>query len=221
MNQHASIVPDQRRRILDAAERCFVRSGFHRATMQDVAAEAAMSAGNIYRYFPSKDAIIAGLTARDRAEIANSFGALEGSADPFGQFVALGRRHIVEDPREKAVFLLDLWAESARNPAIAEIARECEDEVRGWIAGFVRHLIARKDAPADLNVRAVVDLLLCMGDGLLARRAREPGFDASSHMDHLVDVLRLACAGQIPSLLGNGPSSDAMAQNALSTGAAP
>ena len=219
MNQHAVLAPDHRTRILDAAERCFVRSGFHRATMQDVAAEAAMSAGNIYRYFPSKDAIIAGLTARDRAEMARSFGALEGSIDPFGQFVALGRKHIVEDPREKAVFLLDLWAESARNPAIAEIARECEDEVRGWIAGFVTHLVARKEAPANLDVPALVDLLLCMGDGLLARRAREPGFDPSSHMDHLVDVLRLACAGQIPSLLRNESSSNIGALSAISTGA--
>ena len=33
----------RRARILDAAERCFVRAGFHRTTMQDVAAEAAMS----------------------------------------------------------------------------------------------------------------------------------------------------------------------------------
>jgi TetR/AcrR family transcriptional regulator, repressor for uid operon len=46
---------DRRTRILDAAETCFVRSGFHRTTMQDVAAEAGMSAGNLYRYFPSKE----------------------------------------------------------------------------------------------------------------------------------------------------------------------
>ncbi|KMO34447.1 TetR family transcriptional regulator, partial [Methylobacterium tarhaniae] len=44
---------ERRTRILDAAEACFVRDGFHRATMHDVAAEASMSPGNLYRYFPS------------------------------------------------------------------------------------------------------------------------------------------------------------------------
>ena len=50
---------ERRARILDAAERCFVRSGFHRTTMQDVAAEAKMSPGNLYRYFPSKGELFA------------------------------------------------------------------------------------------------------------------------------------------------------------------
>jgi AcrR family transcriptional regulator len=63
-------------RILDAAERCFVRSGFHRTTMQDIAAEAKMSPGNLYRYFQSKDALVAGITERDRAEIAGDFANL-------------------------------------------------------------------------------------------------------------------------------------------------
>ena len=59
---------ERRARILDAAERCFVRSGFHRTTMQDVAAEAKMSPGNLYRYFPSKDSIAAGCAELGRAE---------------------------------------------------------------------------------------------------------------------------------------------------------
>ena len=49
---------DRPAQILAAAERCFARSGFHRATMQDVAREAGMSPGNLYRYFPSKAALI-------------------------------------------------------------------------------------------------------------------------------------------------------------------
>src|ERR671912_2252537 len=69
--------PDRRARILDAAEHCFVRSGFHRTTMQDVAAEAGMSPGNLYRYFPSKDAIVAGLSERDRSRVAQDFDAFD------------------------------------------------------------------------------------------------------------------------------------------------
>ena len=68
-------------RILDAAERCFVRAGFHRTTMQDVAAEAGMSAGNLYRYFASKDALVAGLAERDRTAMAKDFDILASADD--------------------------------------------------------------------------------------------------------------------------------------------
>src|SRR4051794_33106666 len=73
---------DRRARILDAAERCFVRTGFHRATMQEIATEAGMSPGNLYRYFPSKDAMVEGLAGRDRADIARDFERF-GDGDDF------------------------------------------------------------------------------------------------------------------------------------------
>src|ERR671921_2087458 len=87
----ADPVTDRQGRILDAAERCFVRSGFHRTTMQDVAAEAGMSPGNLYRYFPSKDAIVAGLSERDRARVTADFAEIVGADDFVEGFRALGR----------------------------------------------------------------------------------------------------------------------------------
>ena len=39
----------RRRQIVDAAIVCFVRKGFHRATMQDICREAGLSAGAVDR----------------------------------------------------------------------------------------------------------------------------------------------------------------------------
>ena len=39
---NAQLQSDRRAEILAAAQRCFVRSGFHGASMQDICAEAAM-----------------------------------------------------------------------------------------------------------------------------------------------------------------------------------
>src|SRR3954451_13775431 len=100
---------ERRARILDAAERCFVRGGFHRTTMQDVAAEVGMSPGNLYRYFPSKDSIVAGLAERDRAAVSEDFSGLPAGPDLFGGFSALARRHLVEAPADKAVLCLEMW----------------------------------------------------------------------------------------------------------------
>ena len=53
--------------ILDAAERCFVRAGFHRTSVHDICKEAGVSPGALYVYFDSKEALIAGISERDRA----------------------------------------------------------------------------------------------------------------------------------------------------------
>ncbi len=63
-------------KILAAAERCFVRSGFHQTSMQEICAEAGMSPGNLYRYFPSKEALIAGISERNRTEAAAELSAV-------------------------------------------------------------------------------------------------------------------------------------------------
>jgi AcrR family transcriptional regulator len=51
----------RRQEILDAARREFFERGFHRPTVDDVAARAEVSKGTIYLYFESKEEILAHL----------------------------------------------------------------------------------------------------------------------------------------------------------------
>lgn len=48
-----------RERILEAARARFERYGFNKTTMNEIAGDCAMSAANIYRYFPNKGEIVA------------------------------------------------------------------------------------------------------------------------------------------------------------------
>ena len=58
----------QTQRILEAAKACFVRSGFQGASMQQICAEGGMSPGALYRYFPSKEAIVEAICEADRED---------------------------------------------------------------------------------------------------------------------------------------------------------
>ena len=49
----------RRQQILEAANACFSRQGFHQSSVQDICREAGLSPGAVYRYFPSKEHIIA------------------------------------------------------------------------------------------------------------------------------------------------------------------
>ncbi|WP_158266853.1 TetR/AcrR family transcriptional regulator [Alsobacter soli] len=206
MNVHShefqmSAAPDpaaeRHARILDAAERCFVRSGFHRTTMQDVAAEAQMSAGNLYRYFPSKDAIVAGLSERDRQEVAADFNAVIGSDDFFGALETLGRKHFVVAPREKAVMLVEIWAESTRNPAV----NSCCGAVDGVLRGLMLQIIERGKAaghiPPSVEPDGAVRVLFTVADGLFKRKALDPDFDGERELAMALGVFRALFAGHI------------------------
>ena len=48
---------EARARILGVAEEHFRRVGYHKTSVADIAAELGMSPANVYRFFPSRDAI--------------------------------------------------------------------------------------------------------------------------------------------------------------------
>ncbi|MFE1599109.1 TetR/AcrR family transcriptional regulator [Methylobacterium sp. ID0610] len=182
---------ERRSRILDAAERCFVRTGFHRTTMQDVAAEAGMSPGNLYRYFPSKDAIVAGLAERDRGTVSVDFAALPTGADLIGAFFGLARRHLVDEPAAKAILCIEMWSEATRNPALAAICRDFEREMRGMIAG-----IFREAGGPGLDAEALTQVVMVMADGIIVRRALVPDFDPGPILDAMSRLIEAALAGR-------------------------
>ena len=188
---------ERRARILDAAERCFVRSGFHRTTMQDVAAEAKMSPGNLYRYFPSKDAIAGGLAERDRAEVAEDFNALAGTEDFIDSFARLGRKHFEEKPREKAILCLEIWAEATRNPHFAAITAAFDADVVERLTAVFARTKANGDVAEGVDPRAAALLLSILADGLFVRRAVAPSFDARREVGYLLDVTHAVLDGSL------------------------
>lgn len=70
MNVRVKETPDEtRERIVRVAEALFRRMGFAKTAVADIAAELGMSAANVYRFFPSKTAIVGTICARSLAEI--------------------------------------------------------------------------------------------------------------------------------------------------------
>lgn len=187
----------RRTRILDAAEACFVRHGFHRATMHDVAVEAGMSPGNLYRYFPSKDAIVAGLAERDRAAVAEDFSGIEGHPDMMAAFAGLARRHLSDAPSEKSVLCLEMWAEATRNPAMAAICREFEREIAARLSSLYRRAQERTASPAPgADPEALARLAMVMADGIMVRRALSSEFDPGPVIDAMLTVIGAALDGR-------------------------
>jgi AcrR family transcriptional regulator len=202
------VLPDRRTQILNAAERSFVRAGFHRTTMQDVAKEAGMSPGNLYRYFPSKDALVAGLCERDRGRLAGEFAEVRDAGANFMEaFEALGRRHFEDAATGKAKLCLEIWAEATRNPAVAALQTEFD---RGLEEQFIAVFDTAKRAGAvhpSVDPRAVASIISKLGDGLFVRRAVATDFDAEREVAEVFDVICALLSGAVQ--FGQQPSGTA------------
>lgn len=179
---------DRQEEILQAAKRCFSRSGFHGTSMQEICAEARMSPGSLYRYFPSKEAIIAGIAEQDRADVAEKFQAIIDAPDFFAALALAARRYIVEESMEEVCLHTEIKAESRRNPEIAKIYEGIEQEVKAGMLNVLRAGVARGEIPPSVDLEIAATMLMALVDGLYWRRAIDPEFDAESVLPTLLSV---------------------------------
>jgi len=186
---------DRRTEILEAARRCVARSGFHQTSMQDICTEAGMSPGNLYRYFPSKEAIIAAIAERDRAEVGAELGAAQSADDFFATFEALARHHLVERNADDVGLCTEMVAESRRNPAIAKTMQDFDKEVRAHLVAMLQAAAQRGDIRADVDFDAVVTMLMIMADGVWWRRAVEPNFNAEEVLPLFMELTQKMLMG--------------------------
>ncbi|MBV1706179.1 MAG: TetR/AcrR family transcriptional regulator [Hyphomicrobiales bacterium] len=193
--------------IVQAARDCFARAGFHRATMRDVAQVAGMSPGNIYRYFPSKEAMVEGMCQQDKQVMRANFAKLRDGVDLFAVMAAVLRHHLVEEPRARFILLMEIWAEAARNPHLAHINAEVDAQVRAELRQFMVMLQDRHMVAPGLNVEFAITALLTFITGLFRRRALEANFDGEAELAMALSVCRAILQGAIAPDAATGPNS--------------
>ena len=76
---------DTRARIVETADTLFRRLGFAKTAVADIAAELRMSPANVYRFFPSKTAIVQAICQRCLSEVEENAWAIARSKAPASQ----------------------------------------------------------------------------------------------------------------------------------------
>jgi AcrR family transcriptional regulator len=153
-------VIDKRERILDAAQRLFVRYGVKRTSIDDVAQEAGIAKGTVYLSFKSKAELFAAIADRLCANI---------HAD--------AQRIILEatSPVERLVGILDCHIGAphrlvAQSPHIAELTASKEALSAAafrTLDGHIRLLLGTLLKEAGITHDGAIDMLLAAGTGTL------------------------------------------------------
>ncbi len=180
----------RRAQILDAASKCARLSGFHGASMAEIAQAAGVSVGQIYRHFENKEAIIAAIVAQDIAEMREKFFEIESSGKPLAEAMIANCAESIArsyDP-DRAALWLEVMAEAARNPAVAEIVRRADDEERA----FKLDILQKVNPPncSELELQGRGEVLSMIFEGMIVRGVRNPDGDPQGIGQALRMVLR-------------------------------
>src|SRR5690349_22427823 len=167
-----------RRRIMDAALTCLLRNGFQDVTTRELLAEADLSTGTFYNYFPTKEhlyeALAEELLTEDLERLRSS--SFDGMGTGYGLLRFLSDYALVEPDAAVAVssFRGRMHATGDAKDAINRlnqfVVREFTPLVEKAKAdGFLRE---------DIDAEAAVELLDIVWDGL-GRRAASDTFQTS------------------------------------------
>ena len=145
-----------RQRIITAARRHFFAFGFRSVTMDDIAAELAMSKKTLYAHFRSKSELVQAVVADKRRSIEADLKQIssESSSDfssAIKQFLAKMQRHLEEI---HPPFMRDIQREAPEIFELVEIYRR--DHIHRYLSNILtqgrRAGIIRKDIPMRLII---------------------------------------------------------------------
>ena len=184
----------RRKRVLDAAETCFLRQGFHGTSMAAISRAAGMSVGHIYNYFNSKEAVIAAMCEREMTRLLGRFQAMAASRDHFvGELKALLRERIAEDADAGCGALSrDLQAEMGRNEVLTHAIQDFDRRIREELGGLCR--LHNPDLPAPA-IAARIEVLLVLLHGYGMRGVVNPDIDMAAYAEEVEALIETLFSG--------------------------
>ena len=176
----------RRQQIMDAAKACFSRQGFHQSSIQDICQEAALSAGAVYKYFSSKDHIIAASCLECQQGIADLVNAaksqcsspLESLDFVFNHGLAmLGGAAF----REHTMMNVQVWSEAMRSEEIkGALLAVTFDTLGQAFSELFGQAQEQGEVDPQLDPQALGITVMGMFHGLVLHKSLDSGIDINA-----------------------------------------
>jgi len=152
-------------RILAAGRAVVLRDGYGAASTNRIAAEADISPGSLYQYFPNKESVLAAIVERYSADVSERVTAsLADRFDETGPAMVRATLHALLDALEDNTELLRVVSDELPRSENSVRADALEQRITGLMSAYLaarRPLLGRDVAPttaAWIMVRAIENL---------------------------------------------------------------
>jgi AcrR family transcriptional regulator len=141
--------------------------------MQDVIAEAGLSVGAVYRYFKSKNEIIAAIADGYAAEVRTVIADLDAHPEP-GLSEVMERAFELVDanvgPDGTMRLAVQVWAEALRDPAVGAVVTRIYGAMRANFVDLASRAVKAGELPAGADPYAVGAALFSLVLGYALQR---------------------------------------------------
>jgi TetR/AcrR family transcriptional regulator, cholesterol catabolism regulator len=145
---------DRRRRVIDAAFELGAERGYDAVQMRDVSAIANVSLATIYRYFSSKDHLLAAAmtewTTKLEGRVAQSPPRGDTAADQLVDVLGRACRAMARQPKLSAALVRAL---SSADPGVQQSAGQVQSQIESMASGIL----------VDLDARVQTDIMAVLG----------------------------------------------------------
>jgi AcrR family transcriptional regulator len=166
----------RRRTILDAAERCFARNGFHATSMDDVIEAAGVSPSVVYRWFRGKDELVVATVTEVLQGILGVLGEMleldppPPLADAVERVLTMTLARMTRDGEEMVALAVHAWTEALRNPEILRLVAGHYQQLRDEWAELIRRHQAAGSIPGSVDPQAAAAVLFSLAQGFVVQR---------------------------------------------------
>jgi AcrR family transcriptional regulator len=148
------------RQLVDAATSCIRRYGIRRTSLEEVARIAGVSRGTVYRYYRSKDELIAAALSGAFSTFVNETRAVLEAHDTLADQVAANARLVRDYHRRDALLTLD---ETEPATVALLLTRDARPMFERWIEFWTPWFIRARDngeVRPDLDIPRAIEWML-------------------------------------------------------------
>ena len=165
-----------RERVVAAAAKVFARRGYHRATVDEIAAEAGFTIGALYSNFAGKEDLFLAIADRQVeeriAEVA-AMGDAAAGGEP-GKDAAEQLRAFLERDPEWPLLFYEFWSLSVRNPELQGELAKRRDAIRDALAETLERVAKRHGFKLRFPAPVLATAIAASLNGLAFERAADP-----------------------------------------------
>jgi AcrR family transcriptional regulator len=192
----------RRQQILDAARRCFIRKGVHATSMQDIFAEADLSAGAVYRYFKSKNEIIGAIVSGVLGNMRPFLSDLVHSDPilPLDEIVQQMTRRMTTASTADGVLRLgpQTWGLATHDPELRSFVQQQLTSLRGLWIEYARRCVDAGLLPPGTDPEATGKTLFCLLPGFLLQKLIIEDVESEDLVAGVRALSKTALTGQTP-----------------------
>jgi AcrR family transcriptional regulator len=181
--------------LVAAAREVFLRHGFHRATLDDIADGAGFTKGAVYSNFGGKDELFLAVLDARYADQLRIHGTLMRGAGTLDAGLRAAARQLAEQARQSPDWiplLVEFWTHASRRPALRrEVLKRHQQQLDG-LATIIAELAAEHGLDYAVPPAELARSANALSRGIALERLLDPDADIADRFEDMFATLILS-----------------------------